>query len=121
MKVKDRLEPYPACDAINLDKDELEIYSGAGWHIAGFRDGKLDRLHSMDDYEMKLGEDFDSTVKRATKWNLAKLDEMERDGLECWVTMCSCAQLCEPEPVKLSDAVTSAKFARRIGEGLLEI
>ena len=119
MKIQDRLTPYPACDAIDLDAEEKEIYRGCGWNIAGFRDGKLARLHELD---AEILDTLDNSVTEAVRVQLAALTEMERDGLECWLVMCSCTQLCEPTPVATTPddelVLTAAKFARRIGEEL---
>lgn len=42
--VKSRIEPEKTCDVIRLDKTELEIYTGAGWKMAAFDDGRLAKL-----------------------------------------------------------------------------
>ena len=118
--VKSRIEPEKTCDVIRLDKKELEIYTGAGWKIAAFDDGRLAKLVDLDEYEWRSDEPFDATVSRATKFNLGILSKLEDEGFECWLVMASCTVLCEPSRISHSDALTAARFARRIGESLNE-
>lgn len=120
MKVENRIEPEKACDVIRLDKKELEIYTGAGWKIAAFDDGRLAKLVDIDEYEWIEDEPFDTTVDRATRFNLQILRNLEDEGFECWLVMASCTLLCEPSRIGATDALTAAKLARRIGEGLAE-
>ncbi len=117
MKVKERITEAPACEVIDLSESEKDVYSGAGWHLAGFKDGKLSQLHELEDYPYVDGEEFDATVDRATRLTNEKLVEMAKEH-EVWLVMCSCYQLCEPEEVKPNDAVTIARLARVIGETL---
>lgn len=121
MKVKSRIQPAPACDIIKLDKSELEVYTGAGWKIAGFKAGHLAKLIDLDEYEWIEDEPFDETVERATNHNVEVLQSLENEGLECWLVMASCTELCDPTPIASSDALSVAKIARRIGESLAEM
>lgn len=118
--IENRIEPAPACDIIRLDEKELEIYTGCGWKIAAFDGGRLASLVGLDEYEWVADESFDATVKRATLFNIDKLRNLEDEGFDCWLVMASGTNLCEPAKINSSDALTAAKFARRIGEGLAE-
>ena len=120
MKVESRIKEYPACQAIDLDENEKDVYRGAGWKLAAFDGGKLAALHSLDSYEYRADESFNETVERATKHNFDKLKNLEAEGFDCWLVMASCYQLCEPERLNADDALSAAKLARRIGEELAD-
>jgi len=115
MKVTDRIEVAPACDVINLTEQEREHYTGCGWHIAGFKYGTLARLTELDTPVMGT---FDESVSAGVANTVDGLKSMETDGMECWLVMCSCRQLCEPQPVTSDDALAVAKITRRLGDDL---
>ena len=50
MKVEDRIEQAPACEIITLTDEELKIYKGCGWTVAGFCNGQLEKLHYALDF-----------------------------------------------------------------------
>ena len=119
VSVSHRIEKAPACNVINLTESEKEVYRGAGWQIAAFKNEELSQIHSLDDYEYIPQEvKKKETVQRATKHNLDKLKQLESAGFDCWLVMASCYQLCEPARISSSDALSAAKIARRIGEEL---
>lgn len=118
MTVEERIKEYPACEAIDLKGKEIEVYTGAGWKLAGFRNGKLKKLHDLDGYEFKPGEPFNHTVVRATIHNTDMLKSLEAEGLECWLVMASSYQLCKPTKINSGDTLSVAKISRRIGEEL---
>ena len=113
-----RIEKAPTCNVINLTESEKEVYKGAGWQIAAFKNEKLSEIHSLDDYEYIAKESFNETVKRATVHNVDKLKQLEVAGFDCWLVMASSYQLCDPSRISSDDALCAAKIARRIGEDL---
>ncbi len=111
MKVKDRIEQVPACEAINLSQAEKDIYTGAGWKLARFVDGALVQLFDPTevDYREDIQDMADEALENAKVW-LANADG------EVWLVMCSCYQLCEPRRITMTDASALARLARVIGE-----
>lgn len=75
--VKDRLEQAPACKIIKLRDDEKHLYTGCGWRLARFVNGKLDALIDVEDAKSK---------------NIF-------DTGEVYLVLCSCCELCEPQRV----------------------
>ena len=104
MNVIDRIEQAPACEVINLTEAEKDIYTGAGWKLAWFKEGSLVEL-------------FDPTEMASADEALAHvMDWMAFGDGEFWLVMYSCYQLCEPIPVTLNDATAIARMARMFGE-----
>lgn len=111
--VRNRIEPAPACDVINLSEAEKDLYTGSGWKLARFEHGVLKgffdpaRVPMRDSAEDALSE----VLEAATAWI------GNADG-EVWLVMCSSYQLCDPIPVGLTDARGLARMARVFAEGI---
>jgi hypothetical protein len=111
MNVASRIEQAPACPVINLTEDEKDIYTGSGWKLARFVNGRLAGFFDPMDTECRddLQAMVDEAIKNATAWIASA------DG-EVWLVMCSGYQLCEPRRITLTDAAGLARMARVFGE-----
>ncbi len=133
MSVQSRIEQAPACTVINLTEAEKDIYNGAGWKLARFIEGTLVELFdpALLEYprEYNKQEMANAAVHSAVTWlkniesgNTAQsYTNVERDGGDVWLVMCSSYQLCEPIRITLTDASALAKMARAFGEALEEL
>lgn len=104
--ITDRIEQAPTCEVINLTDAEREIYTGAGWKIARFENGRLTGLFDLNTPQ----ESAECAMNRALGW----LSAIGND--EAWLVMCSCGQLCEPRRVTLTDASALARMTRVFAE-----
>ena len=115
--VNSRIKQAPACEVIDLEDHEDDIYNGAGWRLARFVDGKLEELFNPLDHAYErdmLSETATEALTASIRW------ANETEG-EIWMVMCSCRQLCEPERLLQTDATGWAKFGRRLGDALIEM
>lgn len=114
--VADRIEQAPACAIINLDEEERGIYTGAGWKLARFVDGRLrgffDPMNIPSEPDVQRM--ADAAVEAAITW-LANAEG------EVWLAMCSCGQLCEPRRVTFTDAAALARMARVFAEQFIDL
>jgi len=120
MKVKDRIEQAPACDIIAFTEEELKVYKGCGVSVAGFKDGRLEKIHYALDFISDPEDDFQQQADKAVKGALEKAEAFKKEGLELWVGLCSCSEFCEPFELSLSDARSLASLARMIGDEITE-
>jgi len=113
MNITDRIEQAPACQVINLNDTEKDIYNGSGWKLARFVDGEMVELFDPlnTEYQEDIQAMADDALKTATEWIAIS------DG-EIWLAMCSCYQLCEPIKVSLTDTSAMARVARVFGEAI---
>jgi len=114
MNLSERIEQAPACQVINLTEPEREIYSGAGWKLARFEDGRLVELFDPLD-QVPAGDDASETATAALD---ASIKWATVSGGEIYMVECSCYQLCEPQRFDPLDASAVARLGRRIGEML---
>ena len=112
MNIQDRIEQAPACEVINLTEAEKDIYSGAGWNLARFVDGRLIDFFNPADVEYR--EDVHAMVAEALENAIAWIATHTQG--EIWLGMCSCYQFCEPRRIILTDAVAIAHMARVFAE-----
>lgn len=120
MEIRDRIEQAPACEVIRLTEQEKRsgIYTGAGWKLAKFDgNGRLAELFDPFDHMPYLPDVSES----ATIALGAAVDWAQGATGEIWLVMCSCHELCEPEPFDPMSAASIAKLGRRIGETVSEI
>lgn len=68
---------------IALTEREKNLYTGSGWKLASFRDGVLVGFFDLDE----------STTRLDIEIWVANIQG------EIWLVMCSCYELCEPQPV----------------------
>lgn len=115
VSVAARIEQAPACEVINLSDDEKLFYSGAGWKLARFIDGKLVGL--FDPLKTPTKPDKQTMADEMLTSVLAWLVNAEG---EVWLVSCSCMQLCEPRLVDPSDASSIAHMARVFADQLAE-
>lgn len=120
MKVIDRIEQAPACEIITLTDEELKIYKGCGWTVAGFRNGQLEKLHYALDFVSDPADDFQEQADKAVKIAIEQAKKFEDEGLEIWAGLCSCSEFCEPFKLDMSNAQSLAALARRIGDEITE-
>ena len=80
MKTSDRIID----NAINFDDTELNVYSGCGWNLAHFVDGKLQKLFPIDSA---------TTEETMIESSLQFLKDNPEDT---WLGMCSCCQFVSP-------------------------
>lgn len=116
MSVKDRIEQATACEVINLSEAEKDIYSGAGWKLALFRNSQL--VGFFDPLEVECKDDIQATINESLENAIAWI--ANADG-EVWLVLCSCYQLCEPRRIALNDASGLARMGRVFGELIAEI
>ena len=105
MKVHQRI----VGNAINFDDAELDIYSGCGWNLAHFEDGKLVKLYPLDSYE-------DTDVA----WELASEFVHERPD-DTWLGMCSSCQFVFPTRIDLRDNICRAQLRMKIRDATSEL
>lgn len=98
MQVSQRIEQAPACKVINLQEDEKSIYTGAGWKLARFNNGKL--VGFFDPMFTRYNKNTQAMVEAMTANMTTWLAKSAAD--EVWLVMCSCYQLCEPKRVALT-------------------
>lgn len=116
MTVTDRIERAPACEVINLtDAERAAHYTGAGWKLARFEEGRLAGF--FDPRDVPYNTDLDVMANEALDAAVAWLANASG---EVWLVMCSCGQLCDPRRVSLQDAAAMARMARIIGEQFAE-
>lgn len=111
MNVADRIEQAPACEVINLTAPEKDIYTGAGWKLASFEEGRLAGF--FDPMNMPYEPDLEKGAADLTEAALAWLAGARG---ETWLVMCSCYQLCAPRRVTLTDASALAHMMRVFAE-----
>ena len=116
-KVNSRIKQAPAFKVIDLEDHEDDIYNGAGWRLARFVDGKLAELFNPLDHAYER----DALSETATEALAASIRWANEAKGEIWMVMCSCRQLCEPEPLLQTDALGWAKFARKVGDELTDM
>ena len=110
--VLDRIEQAPFCEVINLDDEEKKLYTGAGFRLARFVEGKLDAL--FDPMQVPMGDSIEEDAKEGTK---QALEFAKADG-QYFEVMCSNYQLCEP--VSFSLLKDEARLIRKISEQFAE-
>lgn len=111
MKFENRIEQFPACEAVPLVKTEYPHYTGSGvrivrvvgWHIAGM----------FNPAEVEYQEDTQAMADEALDAAIAWMANAEG---ELWFGFCSGYQLCEPRRITLTDAAALARLARMIGD-----
>ena len=106
-----RITRAPACDVINLTEAEKDIYTGAGWKLANFANGRLVAFFDPSDtpYSVDTRIMVDNAIDAAMRW-LAGVDG------EVWLVLCSCYQLCEPREITPTDASALAHMSRMFGD-----
>lgn len=116
MAIKDRVEQAPACSVISLTEAEKDsgVYTGAGWKLARFQDGALVELFDP----LEHAPYSDDPSESATDALGASIEWARQAEGEVWLVMCSCYQLCEPEPFSWLDARAVARLGRLIGDSL---
>jgi hypothetical protein len=102
MKTEDRIEQTMNCTVINLTEPEKDIYNGAGLNLAKFANGVLVELFAPFDYSC-AEEALDAAFLFA-----------DADGVDVWLVMCSCYQLCEPVRINIDDNEDVAYLSRVI-------
>lgn len=112
--VAERIKPAPACEVIDLSDAEKQVYSGAGWKLALFKQGILTEFFDPMAVEYSADTEvmIDDALDAATEWIQARLPQGE-----VWLVLCSCYQLCAPRRISFSDA-SVAHMARMFGEQL---
>lgn len=116
MSASHRIKRYPACEAIDLERDEIDAhYRGSGEALAQFVDGRLAALHYVNQ-DTLAADKFGGAVQKAGARAIAWLHEHAAG--ETYIVMCSCSQLCEPRLMSLADASAIAHMMRRIGDDL---
>ena len=117
MQVAERIEQASACEVINLNDDEKYIYTGSGWKLARFEDGKLAGFYDPAEtiYNSNTQEMVNEMTGNMTAWLANAVGEV-------WLVMCSCYQLCEPRRVALTGeySVALPSAMNRFTEQLLE-
>lgn len=113
--VSDRIEIAPACHVINLTELEKNLYTGAGWKLASFKQGQLTGFFDPEDIEWHADEKVmaNMAIESALAW-LANAEG------ETWLVMCSCYQLCDPRKITLNDPSALAHMARVFAEQFVE-
>lgn len=116
MDVSTRIERSPQWGTyINLAETKKDVYTGSGWKLAQFIDG---RLVSFFDPLSVMAQD--SPQEMANDALAAAMVWLGNTDGEKWLVMCSCYQLCEPRRITLTDASGLAYMARVFGEQFTE-
>lgn len=116
-----RITQAPACEIIDLDESEKNIYRGAGRALAVFEKGALTKLLYFGNWVYPENERAGTAM--ALKVTRQWLDDAEFDGganTEIWFVHCSCYQLCEPRRIATTVAPAMAFLAGKIGEEIFE-
>ena len=93
-----------ACDYVNFNEQEANLYRGSGWAIAHVSDGLIEELIYLTDNGSLNEDDAKNEVKRALKKG------------EAYLGMCSSYQFCDPAPINTQHPTTAAKIMRLVGE-----
>jgi len=99
-----------------LTEAEKDIYSGAGRHLAMFKDGVLTELldlSSVAEIADAPHAEANDILTKALAW----MEERYSLG-EIWLVMCSCYELCEPVPMIRFEC--EARLGRVIGDMVAE-
>ena len=117
MQVLNRIEQAPACEVINLNEAEKEIYTGSGWKLARFENGVL--VGFFDPMDTPYHVDLQAMVNEMSENVHAWLANAQG---ETWLVMCSCYQLCEVKRVALTGeyALALPAVLNRFAEQLME-
>jgi len=119
MKVSERIERGAACEVINLSGTEETICRDCGWHLAAFKNGRLEFMQSLIDYPGRDDCDLDLEAQQ----NFEQLNQWARqhiaEGHEVWMVMQSARQLCQPYRYKPEDSLANARLIRLCGEALM--
>lgn len=119
MEIRNRIEQAPACEVIRLTDQEKAsgIYTGAGFKLARFENGQLAELFDPL-YHAPCLPDINETANLALN---AAIEWASQANGEIWLVMCSCYELCEPEPFDIRSASAIAKLGRIIGDALADL
>lgn len=98
---EDRIFQATACEAINLNEAEGEIYRGAGWAIAHVEKDQITKFVYLNTFE------FGNEEAEAK----AAIDAALKHG-EAWFGMCSCHQFCDPRQITLNDPALFPRIMR---------
>jgi hypothetical protein len=97
---EDRIFQATACEAIDLNETESEIYHGAGWAIAHVEKDQIIKFVYLN-FEIGNEEtEAEAAIKAALEHG------------EAWFGMCSCYQFCEPRQMTLNDPTLFARIMR---------
>lgn len=99
--MKHRMKNGAACDYINLNDVEANLYSGAGWAIAHVEGDQIVKFVYLNQLEY---ENEEAEAKLA-------IDDALKRG-DCWFGMCSSYQFCEPREMILDNPTLLAKIMR---------
>jgi len=102
------------CPVILLSEEEKALYSGAGWKIARFEDGKLAGF-----FDPRQLTNVQDDLEAANAVLYATLEWLEEVHGETWLVMCSAYELCDPTPVSPLDAMGIARVGRVFAQQLL--
>ena len=95
-----RIKSGAACDYIDLNDVEANLYRGAGWAIAHITEGEIVKFEYLNfeigNEEAEAQEAIDAGLKHG----------------ECWFGMCGSYQFCEPRKMTLDDPTVFAKIMR---------
>ena len=117
MKTADRIYQAPACPSIQLKDEELDVYKGSGWALAGFKEGKLAKVHYLLSFTPEEGKaDEESGCSAA----LTAAQSFEKDGLELWTGCMSCTEFTDPQQLSTGDPSGLARLMRLVGDELAD-
>ena len=105
MKVHQRI----VGNAINFNDVELNVYSGCGWNLAHFEDGKLVKLFPLDSI---------SDPEEAWEAASAFVDECPENS---WLGMCSSCQFVFPTRIDLRDNNSRTRLKQKIHDATSDL
>lgn len=113
MSVRSRIQCVHCCEVINLTESEKDIYKGSGVKFARFKDCVLveliDPLQTPDEHL----ESVQQITRASVAYCVALLNS---PGVELWLVMCSCYQLCDPRRIMPDDPAGIATISHVIRE-----
>lgn len=103
-----RIKNGPACDYIDFNDREAELYGGSGWAIAHVENGEIVRLVYLNQFEYGNEE---AEAKMAID---DALESSQFPFVECWFGMCSGYEFCEPRNMTPDDATAQLELLAKI-------
>ena len=98
--MENRIKIGQACDYIDLNDAEANLYRGAGWAIAHVEDDQIVKFVYLNEFQYGNEEaEAKAVIEEAIHG-------------EAWFGMCSSYQFCEPRKMTIDDPTVFAKIMR---------